>query len=83
MQTERLKITGMSCGDCSSRVTKALKAVNGVEDVFVSLASAEATVQYDEQLTATEQLKLAVKEAGYGIDKSNVIEETQAKGCCG
>lgn len=37
MHTERLKITGMSCGDCSTKVAQALKAVAGVADVNVSL----------------------------------------------
>jgi copper chaperone CopZ len=83
MQTEQLKVTGMTCGGCSSKVTNALKAVNGVDDVIVSLATGQATVQYDEKLTSPEQLKSAVKEAGYGIVASNVTELTQGKGCCG
>ena len=41
MQTTVLKITGMTCGGCVNGVTKALKAVLGVSDVFVSLEKAE------------------------------------------
>jgi len=33
MQTELLKVTGMTCGGCTSTVTKALKGINGVSDV--------------------------------------------------
>ena len=33
MQTELLKVTGMTCGGCTSNVTHALKAVPGVSDV--------------------------------------------------
>ena len=44
MQTEHLKVTGMTCGGCTSSVTKALKAIAGVGDVNVSLAAGEATV---------------------------------------
>jgi len=29
MHTEHLKVTGMTCGGCTSSVTKALKAVAG------------------------------------------------------
>jgi copper chaperone len=39
MQTEQLKVTGMTCGGCTSSVGHALKAVNGVNDVQVSLAA--------------------------------------------
>ena len=83
MQTEQIKVSGMTCGGCSSSVTKALKAINGVDDVIVSLATGQATVQYDETLTSPEQLKFAVKEAGYGIGSSSVAEQPQSKGCCG
>ena len=83
MQTVQLTITGMTCGGCTSSVTKALEAVNGVNDVTVSLANAKATVQYDENLTSAEQLKSAVIEAGYGVDTSNSNQESQGKGCCG
>lgn len=83
MQTEQIKVTGMTCGGCSSNVTKALRAVNGVDDVIVSLSDANATVQYDEKLTSPEQLKSAIKEAGYGVDASNTPQQSSGKGCCG
>ena len=84
MKTEHLKITGMTCGGCTSSVGHALKAVNGVNDVQVSLAAGEATVQFDERLTSPEQLKLAVQHAGYGIDSTNPSHAPKGKGgCCG
>lgn len=83
MQTELLKVTGMTCGGCTSKVTNALKAVSGVSDVNVSLSAGEATVQYDERLTSPEQLKAAVKDAGYGVDAASTAQKPQGKGCCG
>lgn len=84
MQTELLKVTGMTCGGCSSSVTNALKAVPGVGDVNVSLSGGEATVKYDELLTSPDQLEEAVKHAGYGIDAGTSAQSTPAKGgCCG
>ena len=82
MQTELLKVTGMTCGGCISNVTHALKAVDGVGDVNVSLAAGEATVQYNERLTSPDQLKSAVKGAGYGVDASNAGAARQSKGGC-
>jgi len=81
MQTEVLKVTGMSCGGCVNNVTQALQAVNGVGDVHVSLSASEATVQYDERLTSAEQLKSAVSGAGYGAD-TTTAQKPQGKGCC-
>ena len=84
MQTETLKVTGMTCGGCISNVTHALKAITGVGDVTVSLSAGEATVQYDERLTSPDQLKSAVKGAGYGVDITNTAQKPQVKGgCCG
>lgn len=83
MQTEQIKVTGMTCGGCSSNVTKALRAVNGVDNVIVSLSDANATVQYDEKLTSPELLKSAIREAGYGIDASTTPQQSLGKGCCG
>ena len=84
MQTELLKVTGMTCGGCISNVTQALKAIPGVGDVTVSLSAGEATVQYDERLTSPDQLKSAVKGAGYGVDTTNTAQKPQGKGgCCG
>ena len=84
MQTETLKITGMTCGGCTSKIAHALKTTPGVGEVNVSLTSEEATVQYDEKLTSVDQLKLAVVSAGYGVDSNNSVEKTEAKGgCCG
>jgi copper chaperone CopZ len=84
MQTELLKVTGMTCGGCISNVTHALKAVSGVSDVKVSLSAGEATVQFDERLTSSDKLKSAVKGAGYGVDTTNTAQKPKGKGgCCG
>ena len=65
MQSERLTVTGMTCGGCVTTVTRAIKAINGVGDVKLSLSSGDATVQYNERLTSPEQFKSAVTDAGY------------------
>jgi len=82
MQTELLKVTGMSCGGCTGNVTRALQAIAGVEDVQVSLAAGEATVRYDEEATSPERLKTAVIAAGYGVDTSRAAQKPQRTGCC-
>ena len=84
MQTEHLKVTGMTCGGCTSKVTQALKAIKGVGDVKVSLSAKEATVEYDEHLTSLAQLKSAVTGAGYTVDVKAAADGHEAKGgCCG
>ncbi|QBB70729.1 copper chaperone [Pseudolysobacter antarcticus] len=84
MQTEHLTVTGMTCGGCTGKVATALKAINGVKDVDVSLSDSAATVQFDERLTSRAQLKSAVEEAGYGTGESLTAQGQKTKGgCCG
>ncbi|WP_247869808.1 heavy-metal-associated domain-containing protein [Herbaspirillum sp. ST 5-3] len=52
MQTETLKVTGMTCGGCASKVTNALKSVTGVSDVDLSLSEGLARVQFNEHQTS-------------------------------
>lgn len=82
MLTEQLKVTGMTCGGCTSKVERTLKAVDGVINVSVSLSNSEATVQYDESITSIDQLKSVVTQAGYGVENAN-IDQPKGKGCCG
>lgn len=84
MQTESLTVTGMTCDGCTAKVAKALKALNGVKDVVVSLSPGAATVRFDERLTSPAQLKSAVQQAGYGVNAERSSPSPRAKGgCCG
>jgi copper chaperone CopZ len=83
MQTELLKVTGMTCGGCTSKVANALKRVPGVNGVNVSLSAGEAAVQYDEQLTSPDQLKSAVEGAGYDVGLNAAKSHKSKGGCCG
>ena len=69
MQTEIIKVTGMTCGGCTNTITRALVAIDGVHNVNVSLAGGEAKVDFDENLTSPEMLVAAVQEAGYGVNE--------------
>ena len=82
MQTELLKVSGMTCGGCVSSVTHALQAVTGVGEVKVSLSAGEAEVQFDERLTSPENLKSAVTNAGYEVDAADANQKSTGKGCC-
>ena len=68
MQNESMKISGMTCGSCVLSVQGVLKAVNGVADAQVTLDTGLANVSYDETQTSREQLKSAVRNAGFGVE---------------
>lgn len=61
-----LSIEGMMCGHCQATVEKALKGVQGVSEVVVSLEDKNAVVTADESVSA-DTLKNAVVDAGYEV----------------
>lgn len=68
--TTKLKISGMTCGNCVKHVTQALQAVPGVERVSVDLESGTAEVDGD---ASNEQLKAAVEEEGYELEGTSAL----------
>ncbi|MFA9440494.1 heavy-metal-associated domain-containing protein [Uliginosibacterium sp. sgz301328] len=65
MQSLDFSVQGMSCGGCVSSVTRVLSAFDGVEDVKVSLETARASMHIDSAKVTPEQLKQAVRDAGF------------------
>lgn len=44
----RFRVTGMDCSACAAKIEKATRALSGVENVHVSVASGEMTVDADD-----------------------------------
>ncbi len=65
MRTIEIGIEGMTCANCSARVDRALRKVAGVADAAANLATARASVRYDEAVTTAACLADAIKAAGY------------------
>ena len=64
--TKTIFIEGMSCGHCSKRVEKALKAVKGVKTVSVSLEEKKAEVVLKTDIP-DDILKAAVEDVGFKV----------------
>ena len=60
-----LKIEGMHCTGCSSRLEKVLNNIEGVEKAKVELEKAEATIEFDETKISIEKIKEAIEDAGF------------------
>jgi copper chaperone len=65
MQTARIKVQGMTCGGCVASVKRALQQIDGVANVEVSLAEAQARVEYDPARVNEPQLRSAIEDAGF------------------
>lgn len=61
----RIPIEGMTCTSCVSRITRALRKIDGVESVKVDLRSDSAIVGFDGGRTSLEVIGRAIRAAGY------------------
>lgn len=65
IETLEMPVEGMTCASCVSRVERALKAVPGVVDAAVNLATEKATIRSAAGAASVRALEDAVRAAGY------------------
>ena len=65
MSSVRLSITGMHCGNCVTKVEKALKAVPGTFGAAVDLQLGSADVDFDAAKATPDRYVQAVQAVGY------------------
>lgn len=68
METVTMTVKGMTCDGCVRSVTKALSAINGVQEAKVDLQAQKASVTFDSAKTNLAALKEAVEDAGYDVE---------------
>jgi len=64
MATVQLSVSGMTCGNCVKHVDHAIRALPGVEDVQVDLASGKVSIK-GELPQGVEPIIAAIVEEGY------------------
>jgi len=70
MKKAKITIHGMHCASCASNVERSLKKIPGVKNASVSLLLKKGTVECEDSVKE-EEIKLAVKRAGYNIKSIN------------
>lgn len=71
-ETIRFSIAGMTCASCVSRITRALRKVDGVTNARVDLRQETATLSRETAVT-NETISAAVASAGYEADLESSI----------
>ena len=74
MKTTKFNVTGMTCSACSSHVEKAVSAVNGVENVSVSLLTNSMNVEISSP-ASIQAVCDAVSAAGYNAKPSETADK--------
>ena len=93
-----LKTSGMTCGSCSSKITKALETVKGVAVTEVDVEGGWVVVGYDTKSVKPDTLAAQVNSTGFSSNVHMVLTPEQFKqitgrdigvktapssGCCG
>ena len=76
----QLQVNGMTCASCAMRVEKALKAVPGVMDASVNLATEQVSVRAEPTVDA-QTLAQAVRKAGYDVPTTQVTLHIENMTC--
>lgn len=62
-----LRVSGMTCAACASRIEKGLKRMDGVADAHVNLALETSNVTYNPSETGAAAIKEKIEKLGYGV----------------
>jgi P-type Cu+ transporter len=69
MKEEKVKISGMTCTACASRVERVINKLEGVDKASVNFATETLSVKYDNEKINSLDIEKAVEKAGYGVEK--------------
>ena len=75
----RFPIEGMTCTSCASRITRAVRKLDGVESFKVDLGSDSGDVAFDPARTSLVAIAAAVHQAGYEARIEHAEPFTPAK----
>lgn len=64
-QTTILTVEGMSCAHCVKAITQSVGALDGVENVMVTLDEKTVAVTYDAAKISVEQVRQEIEDQGF------------------
>ncbi|MGV8899804.1 MAG: heavy-metal-associated domain-containing protein [Burkholderiaceae bacterium] len=82
MRSETLKLAGTTTQDCADTVTRKLQNVKGVNGVVVVLENSEVNVQFDEEITSSQELQNVLTQSGYILSTKKSVHGENGS-CCG
>ena len=75
----KFAVDGMTCAACTSAIRDAVKKVEGIHSVSVSLPLGEASVTYDASRVQVTEIEQTIKDAGYFAESSSRSPEARAE----
>ena len=75
-KTVSLQISGKGCASCVARIERRLKAIDGVKEARVNLATEKAAIIYDPDVVKEKNFGQVIEDLGYQVSP---IEEKKEK----
>ena len=69
-----IDISGMHSDACANTITNALKELEGVNKVKVSLEYEQAKLKFDREVIGSEEIKSAIEAIGYTVDNIEIVQ---------
>lgn len=73
LKKKQFKINGIDCMDCALRIEKEVDKIDGIKAVKVNFMNSLLKVEYEDDTEIVSQIHLAVKRAGYEIQKPIIM----------
>ena len=77
----QLKISGMTCANCTSAIERSIGGLEGVGSVDVNLGNETAMVDYDPALVTITDMEQAVVDAGYEVISDSAVIKVGGMTC--
>jgi Zn2+/Cd2+-exporting ATPase len=86
IEQTRFRVEGMDCASCAMKIDRAVRRLDGVSDVTVSVAASTMTVQHTSSHDVLETVQRQVKQLGYGASVLSLGDHNSppenAASCC-
>ena len=83
MRTETIKIVDMNNQQAAETVSQALRKLDGVDSIKISLEDQKATVAFDEVVASRYGLTMAIEDLGFEVAQPVHGEDGNCCGGCG
>lgn len=68
MENVTLNVKGMSCGHCVKAIENSVGALDGVEQVSVSLEAGKVDIRFNYEKVSLNQIKETIDDQGYDVE---------------
>lgn len=68
MENIELKIEGMHCTGCSTRLQKVLTNLDGISNAEVSFEKGMANIDFNKEIITLDEIKNAIVDSGFDVE---------------